>query len=626
MNYRPEIDGLRALAVVSVILFHADFAMFSGGFVGVDIFFVISGYLITSIIISDLSQQKFSIVRFYERRARRILPALFLVIAVSTAVAWTIMVPTQFKAFAQSVVSVVLFSSNIFFWLKSGYFDAPALETPLLHTWTLSVEEQFYIVFPLVLLVLWPLRKAVVLIGIIALGLVSFALAEWGSRVWGMAAFYLLPFRAWELMAGAACAVLLRYRPPRQKDLPSVAGLAMLVLAVFAFEETTRFPSVFTLLPVVGTCLLVVYCGGNARLGRLLASRPLVAVGLVSYSAYLWHQPMFAFARLSADTPPPGWVMLALSAAAVALAALSWRFVEQPFRTRRVGRTVIFAGATAVGAVFLAVGLAGHITDGLPGRFDLDAIQEAYVASANGSPRRKACHTDGADYLPPRETCVLGGDVGTVAVLGDSHGVELAYALGKALGARGRGVRQLTFSSCRPSAKTGGFDTPCEAWTRQAINYIKSDLDIAHVVVSYRLILSRSGERLNNLVAMLTELSETKNVVYVLQAPEPQRAMLNAVLELDQTKRPVEGRSRAWWDDQLVEARNALGAIEGVRVVDPTDAFCDRKLCYMGRDGRSFYFDNHHPSLTGAEMIAEVLLPHIAADEASADHPAVLER
>ncbi|MEH6717887.1 MAG: acyltransferase family protein [Aurantimonas endophytica] len=373
MKHRDAIDGLRAVAVVPVVLAHAGFTWFQGGFVGVDVFFVISGYLITRIIVADLEQERFSLRSFYERRARRILPALFFVMLCCVPFAWAWMLPWQFKDFSQSLVAVSLFFSNVLFWMKSGYFGPAAQEMPLLHTWSLAVEEQFYLLFPLFLLLAFRRGRkvTVALIAVVALG--SFLLSEVGSRAFASANFYLTPTRVWELMAGSLCAFLpagkIEEIARRYGNLLSGAGLAMILAAVLAFDETTRFPSAFALLPVGGAALVILFATRDTLTARLLSTRPFVAVGLVSYSAYLWHQPLFAFARIRSDAAPGIGSMAVLALATFVLAYLTWRFVEQPFRAGR-GRPAwlsprqVFSASVTGAAALVGIGLFGHLSNG----------------------------------------------------------------------------------------------------------------------------------------------------------------------------------------------------------------------------------------------------------------------
>ncbi len=374
VQYRPEIDGLRAVAVLPVILFHAGIEGLSGGFVGVDVFFVISGFLITGIIARELAAGDFSIVRFYERRARRILPALFLVLAASSVAALAIMLPYELKAFGQGLVAVALFVSNILFWQQSGYFAAASELNPLLHTWSLAVEEQFYIIFPLVLMALWRWKLRAVWMVLATLTVCSLLLADYASTRVPSANFFLLPTRAWELGIGALLALWLMRRPQPSGILAEalgLAGLAAIAVSVLLYGPQTPFPSFHALLPVLGTAA-VLYAAQPATLaGRLLSWKPAVGIGLISYSAYLWHQPLFAFARLTApETEPPLWLMLLLAGASLGLAGLSWRFVERPFRRKDgFGRGAVFSMAAAGNVVAIIFGFLFVQTAGFPGRY-----------------------------------------------------------------------------------------------------------------------------------------------------------------------------------------------------------------------------------------------------------------
>jgi peptidoglycan/LPS O-acetylase OafA/YrhL len=320
MQYRPEIDGLRAVAVLPVMLFHAGLGAFAGGFVGVDVFFVISGYLITSIILAELEQGCFSIKRFYERRARRILPALFLVLAVCVLLAQVWMLPDQFHEFSRATLSVVFFASNIFFWKSTDYFAPEAEENPLLHTWSLAIEEQFYIVFPVLMLLLWQAGRNAVAVLVVLATVASLALAQYGAYTSPLATFYLLPTRAWELGVGAICAFALHGRARREQPLLALLGFGLIVYAVFAFDGETPFASLYALVPVGGAALVILYGGSTRLVGRVLASGPLVGIGLVSYSAYLWHQPLFAFARVRLAVPPSTGLLLLLTGLSLILA------------------------------------------------------------------------------------------------------------------------------------------------------------------------------------------------------------------------------------------------------------------------------------------------------------------
>jgi peptidoglycan/LPS O-acetylase OafA/YrhL len=372
MHYRREIDGLRTLAVLPVILFHAGFSFFSGGFTGVDIFFVISGFLITSIILEELSVGTFSVVNFYERRARRILPALFLMMAACLPFAWTWLQAGDSKEFSQSLIGVSSFSSNFLFWHLSGYFDTSAELKPLLHTWSLAVEEQYYVFFPLFLSLIWRWGRPVAFGSLCVLALLSLAAAQWGSVHMPSASFFLLPTRGWELLIGSLVAFHLTgpksstATPPMLNQWGSATGLALILYGILMFDRDTPFPGICALVPTLGTALIILFARPDTVVGSILGNNVLVRIGLLSYSAYLWHQPIFAFARHRASSILTEAQYLGLIVLTLNLAYISWRFVEAPFRQKaRFDRKAIFQLSLLGIAFFTAVGTYGHLNDGL---------------------------------------------------------------------------------------------------------------------------------------------------------------------------------------------------------------------------------------------------------------------
>ncbi len=374
MKYRTEIDGLRAIALLAVIFFHAGFQFFSGGFIGVDIFFVISGYLITTSLINEQLTHSFSLVNFYTRRARRLLPALFFVVFTCLPIAWLWMLPSQFKDFSKSVIAVSLFSSNFLFWLESGYFDAIAELKPLLHTWSLAVEEQYYLLFPLFILLIWPLGQRLIIHLLIGIGLLSLAIAHWGSALAPGATFYLLPSRLWEFIIGAFVAFyLLKYPAKQASSMPwfarsqllSLLGILLLGYAIHYFDTQTPVPSLSTLIPTSGTALILLFATPSTFVGQVLSHRLLTPIGLISYSAYLWHQPLFAFARILRDQQPPPSTMLWLSFGTLILAYFTWKYVEQPFRNpKKMAQDEVFYAATTLSMISILIGAVGYANNG----------------------------------------------------------------------------------------------------------------------------------------------------------------------------------------------------------------------------------------------------------------------
>jgi peptidoglycan/LPS O-acetylase OafA/YrhL len=457
------------VAVLPVVLFHAGFAPFDGGYIGVDVFFVISGYLITTLIVQEQRRATFTIVSFYERRARRILPALFLVMAACLPPAWAWMTPHHLKRFAQSLVAASVFAPNVYFLIKSGYFEIDADELPLLHTWSLGVEEQYYIVFPVFVLLCWRfgLRTLAMLVALTAV--LSLCLSEWASHAHPEGNFFLPTTRAWELAIGALVAMGTVDGPPRARwrasthNALALLGLAAILIPVVTYDRTTRFPGLSALAPTLGTALVIAFGRGSTLVGRVLSTKWIVGTGLISYSFYLWHQPLFAFARLHSLQRPSALWMCTLILVSFALAYLTWRFVEEPVRDRRrYSRRQIFAAAAAMSGVVIGLGLAGQFSDGFPGR--LSADQQRMMAVADD----EAAHHVG--YPPP--DCFLASEMdatrlgkctdsptralGSILLWGDSHAAHLYSGLQARVGQQWT-LTTLTAASCPPLPDTGSL-------------------------------------------------------------------------------------------------------------------------------------------------------------------------
>jgi len=337
LAYRPEIDGLRAIAVLSVILDHAGIKIFRGGFIGVDIFFVISGFLISSIILKSFQTNSFSLLNFYERRARRILPTLFFVILCTLPLSWYFMFPSQMIEYGKSICSIIVFLSNFFFWKTDGYFDQISDIKPLLHTWSLGIEEQFYLFFPLCFIFFLRNKSKNLILFLVVACIISLSFSEiffhYGKTSMN---FFLLPSRAWELFLGAITAVINSHKPCSERfntttnNLFSLMGLFMIFYSILFFCPKTAIPSLIGLIPTIGTVLVIGFAGKDTITKKILSITPLVFIGLISYSLYLWHQPAFAFARLALANPEQylTWIIFFI----FILSIFSYRFIERPFR------------------------------------------------------------------------------------------------------------------------------------------------------------------------------------------------------------------------------------------------------------------------------------------------------
>lgn len=469
MKYRSEIDGLRSLAILPVVAYHAGASAMPGGFTGVDIFFVISGFLITTIIRDELERGAFSILEFYKRRVLRIVPALMAVLTATMVMAYFVMLPSQLTDLGGSVIAAALFFSNIWFWkANDGYFIADSEFFPLLHTWSLAVEEQFYLFFPLLMIVIaryFFSRYAAV---ILTLCIGSFLLCLWGTANEPSATFYLLPTRAWELGVGALLAVITIPEGLKRRigEGASLFGVALLALGIFTVTADMPFPGTNALYPVIGAALIIAFSQGTS-VGRLLSTGPLVWIGRISYSLYLWHWPVIVFYRLEYDAQPGRWGMMEMILISFALATLSYYFIEQPFRTRKMRYAptprILTGGVAALGMAGV-VGLAA-LTTGNTWRTYPDDV--ARIASFLDYGERE----DYERQFRPG-TCMIGsGDEGFAAfepetclalddkrpnylVFGDSHSGHIWRAIADEF--PDVNVLQASASGCRPTLDAEG--------------------------------------------------------------------------------------------------------------------------------------------------------------------------
>lgn len=638
MQYRAEIDGLRAIAVTSVILFHANYQLFRGGYLGVDIFFVISGFLITSIIINDLQTKSFSILNFYERRARRILPALFVVVACSIPFAVYWMLPSELSRFGSSIIAVTLFVSNIFFRNHSGYFDSGIQDNPLFHTWSLAVEEQFYLLFPLSMLALWRFGRNPTFYVIIVVALISLAISEWASRFSPIMNFYFLTTRAWELLLGSICAFIVLKHPPKPNDILSFIGLSLIGFSIFYFDENTRIPSIIAILPVGGTALILLYGTKGSLIARILSFRILTGVGLISYSAYLWHQPLFAFQRIgnsvfSTDIPIQPLILLTF-----VLAYLTWRFVERPFRAKHQNvhtyRKPILATLAVVGFGLLFIGLSAQNPAGFLGRvssYSIDAkTQRALDAENDIGKYMLDCLTGTIRGWGEDEDCHLGNSTKRAidfAIVGDSFAGSIADGIGlAALGQNKRGVI-IASESCPPFVGLGGDGTnkysECEPMQDTLFNMVErsgartvflvgswgifyapgacqlSKVDCSDMTQTTEYILSSVQKTITGLI------DQGLRVYIVGSPPNPKMDAAKTLarnyatgnfgeLEIERTS-----KNHGYWNQFL-----KTGDILGATFIPIIDYFCDADTCHITADGIPRFYDDYHITKTVSQNLA----------------------
>ena len=438
INYRSEIDGLRAIAVIAVIFYHSKMKIFGhepfqGGFIGVDIFFVISGYLISSIILKELfTTGSFSFKYFFERRIRRILPVLLLVMFASLPVAWIYLLPSVFEDFSKSILYSLGFNSNFYFHFSGQeYGGVSGLHQPFLHTWSLSVEEQYYIIFPLVLLITFKyIRKYLIHVLIISF-LISLGLSDWGSKNYTSATFYFLHTRIWELLAGSILAyfeITLGYRG-RNKTLKltlPISGLILIVYSILFFNDEMRHPSIYTITPIVGVCLIIWFSNSDEIIGKILGSKLFVGIGLISYSLYLWHYPIFAFARITYFTESSLFKELFLVIVILTLSIVTYYLIERPARNKKFKFKNIFSLIMIFFFSILIFNIFVVLKNGVKDRYK-DNYSEIYIKN---NIFNKELSSEVGKYLEKfKNQKFQSSDKIKVLIIGNSHSENLFSAL-----------------------------------------------------------------------------------------------------------------------------------------------------------------------------------------------------
>jgi peptidoglycan/LPS O-acetylase OafA/YrhL len=496
LTYRKDIDGLRAIAVLAVILFHADIPGFTGGFIGVDVFFVISGFLITSIILKDIESGKFSIVKFYERRIRRIFPALFPVIAVTVIAGMFFLDYKTFKKLGQSVTATTVFASNILFWQDSGYFDSPSAQKPLLHTWSLAVEEQFYIFFPLLLSGINRFFHRRYFPLLIITAIISFATSIWWVYAQPSAAFYLVPARAWEMLAGAVLALGCLPVPRSRilRDVASITGLCLIFYSIAFYSKSTAFPGLNASVPVLGTALIIYSgTGGPSIAGKALSLKPIVFIGMISYSLYLWHWPIIVFSRYMLLHNPSFSEMGAQLLFTLILSTLSFFYVEQPFRRHQPlfpGRRALFAVSASVMAVASVTGLVIHLQNGMPYRSSANTAimknDDEYEWGKHVGTEKKAIIAISEGQTPP-----VIGSAGTRPMFllwGDSHARVLSIGMSEMAKRYRLSGYLATNSGAPPIVVEHGEDNLFNGshFNESVISFIKSHPEITTIIIASR--------------------------------------------------------------------------------------------------------------------------------------------
>lgn len=649
LKYRPEVDGLRCIAVMLVILHHLNLPGFSGGFVGVDVFFVISGYLITGIILAELKSGSFTFGSFYKRRVIRLAPAYFTVLLVTAVLAWLLMLPAELENFSVSALYSTFFVANFYMWdAVGGYFGAGADTTPLLHLWSLAVEEQFYVVWPATLLLLYKFLGggryllAAVLVALV-LGL---AVSEYGAVNYRAAAYYLMPTRAFELLIGAALVFVplsLLDRIPRSARVAlSLAGLGLILYGNVVFTGATWFPGLNALFPCVGTALLIAFASADAPLlGKLLASRPAVGIGKISYPAYLWHWPIIAFLNLQLVELTP-LVCVAAIAGTLVLSALTYQFIEKPVRKFRRVRwpKVVGAGFAIPAVLFSSAALSAIHWQGVPDRFDEELNRKSAAVLTYADEVRGRCNEGRIKSPLGPDQCVLGIEKPAVDILlvGDSHANHFSGMISVlADDARLRGY-DVTQSNT-------AFMVGIERFYRQGEQVVRhSNFSERNAFIEQKLLPNQydyvvlggsfvshynDGLFSTDLVAPETPTPEVFREAMVRTITEiighgstpvlikgnptfgfdvSSCTLNNLRFDLDKNchlKREDYNEKFGEWGQFVEELQEQFDQLV---VIDPAKVMCDEHWCYSELEGLPLYKDSGHLNYEGSKLIGELYI------------------
>lgn len=628
MFYRPEIDGLRAIAVLSVVFYHAGFSIFPGGFSGVDVFFVISGFLLTMIIVDEKSSNNYSLLNFYNRRVRRLLPVLYVILIFCIVAGITFLKPKDFTLFANSIIPAVGIFSNVFFSDNINYFSPSAETTPLIHIWSLSLEEQFYLIFPLIISGCFLLKKYTrIALAIIVLQLMfmSYMIMHFAhSQNLTNWAFFMMPSRAWELLLGAFSALIYPYLKdtPRWVRTPlSTLGLTLILYFIFFANDDNPWPNDTTLIPTIGTFLFICFADSKSLVGKLISKKQIVYIGLISYSLYLWHQPIFSILRSIHIGQPKDWMMLAAILTSLLFSYITYNFIEKPFRCKStVGNKLFYIMLPIVATLIL---LSGSLLSSLGGgnyRY-IDTKANAFLIEK----RYPECISTIGDEKPPGDPrCHLNKNKNvTWATLGDSHSDSFAKAL--ALKYPESGIQEFAKSLCGPAVnfETSSFDG-CNSWLKEVVSQITSNDNIKNVLLVYRHSYYLKGEHFLQMDAaqishvdgrelenpkevylasfklLIEKLVESGKKVYVLE-PTPElpddieKLYLPAWVGGKSPRiNPLHGVSIKSYNERNRWITSWLDKQEEIEVIKVPSAICTNNYCPYIFDGKPGYFDADH--------------------------------
>jgi len=631
-NYRPEVDGIRAIAVLSVVLFHWDVSsIFNGGFIGVDVFFVISGYLITNILVKSLDDSSFSFIHFYSRRARRLMPVYIVVLALCIIFSFFILTPPLLKNFGGALIHALYSIQNFYLMNSVGYFDLGALTRPLLHTWSLSVEEQYYLVYPLILFILYKCKsKMLAFVVLTLMGAISLVSGFLFSDI--NSSFYFTPFRFFEFLIGAVLCMRVVKESASNKlilEFVSTLGLGLVFYSIYDFSTDTPFPSFYTLIPCLGTAMLI-YGGGSTFIGKILSLKPVVGVGLLSYSIYLVHWPILTLYRLTVMRGITDLEKFLLFVSTFVTAYILYRYVEQPLRYKKNkddSNSQFWLGCTV--AILVLLLPAGFFwgKDGLPRRFQSNINYEEYTNELQKM-NDESNNTFVEQTVDTFEN--ISPDRIRIVVIGDSHSVDIsnAFLQTKSLPKKIALARLEWVVPCIGVADMSigdrilGVNRPCQ----NQISKVKE----SKLILSADLILFVNWWKKKYIKVAYTGFemlkSLTKAPVVIVGINESFPFLHNAIfktglnISLNKSQYDLRDRGAESIDQTLESYAKKLGFI----FVNRRDLVCDKstKECqlYSVENNHLYYNDDNHWSLYGERLFGPKLVKRISDELGRAGH------
>ncbi len=632
-KYRPDIDGLRAIAVLSVVVFHAFPEWIPGGFIGVDIFFVISGYLISTIIFENIDKGNFSFPDFYSRRIRRIFPALLLVLTSCYLVGWFTLLADEYMQLGKHMVGGAIFISNFFLWNESGYFDNIADTKPLLHLWSLGIEEQFYIVWPVLLWLTWK-RRANFLTITLLIALISFVINIATVYTNPVAAFYSPLSRFWELLIGASLAYIvldekdLANHWGKSSDSISIIGLSLFIIGVVLLSKSSIFPGWWALLPTLGGAFLI-FAGPNAWVNRnILSNRILVWLGLISFPLYLWHWPLLSFAHIIQNNVSVG-LRFFLVVASIGLAWLTYRFVESPIRKGGRNRLKV----TTLVLLMIGVGYAGwsaNKREGLEFRYRKmivikpEQLRDLTKWEDKGMYPTGACNP-GFIY-PEAHICAQtkNNELPDMVVFGDSHAFSAYWGISKSFGDAGHNVILIgKGSGCLPLINQPNIE--CRDLIDKQIDWINGEKNIKTVFISFRnpIANSASSAEISSFKKMMRDTFQKfqdnhKKVVFLLSVPEarvnPRLCVGDLPFSRAINKEQCNFSEQRELEKQAVYRNTVFEVLKSypnIVVFDPATVLCKNSQCSINSDETIMWMDDNHISESASYIQGQKIFLHL---------------